>query len=81
MLWQYLLSTKSAVPGLTSFPPLWGGESDQSGAGTQLCGITDSSVASTAGSCERRAAMYPLILWLLGVPVGVIILLLLVGIL
>ena len=39
------------------------------------------SATSTAGTCERRYAMYPLILWLLGVPVGVIILLLLVGIL
>jgi hypothetical protein len=30
---------------------------------------------------ERREAMYPLILWLLGVPIGVIILLMLLGIL
>jgi hypothetical protein len=33
-----------------------------------------------AASYERRDAMFPLILWLLGVPVVVIILLMLLGI-
>ena len=47
----------------------------------RLAGKTHAKATSTAGAYERRWAMYPLILWLLGVPVGVIILLLLVGIL
>jgi hypothetical protein len=46
----------------------------------RLAGKTHAKATSTAGAYERRCAMYPLILWLLGVPVGVIILLLLVGI-
>jgi len=37
--------------------------------------------ASTTAAYRGRDTMYPLILWLLGVPVGVILLLLLVGIL
>jgi hypothetical protein len=43
--------------------------------------MTGSGATSTVVSYKRRCVMYPLILWLLGVPVGVIILLLLLGIL